>query len=275
MKKRRPASRASGLSMLEVLIATILLAGVLAITMALLFTSSNASSVGEVQQSLEMMAREVIVQMESELRAASVTGSNLQFNQNPPATAPQSIGGAYTPPAFIGISVTAQTRLGYPQPVPPPAAPPAAGAYVSCSDFQFRTTDPSTDVSLAVFKSNPAWQYSRQIRYFWDPAPNSDNSPPGQGVLRKIVTTFSPTTGLQVGNPVCSVICANLQPLPTGAAMPNQGTLPVYIDGFQINYTSANPGQVGITLTLEKYDPRSRDNKTLVKQICTTVQLRN
>jgi type II secretory pathway pseudopilin PulG len=255
-------SRESGFTMLEVVIASILLLGVLAITGALLWTSSNQTAAGQVQMSMDQMGREAVTQMEKELRQSLL--AYVWFNQ---ATAP-------SPGTNLKQLFSAQGIAGYP--VPSPLTYSSTGtviAGVPVSDITFLIPDPLlyNDTNPSSIKtSGIGAAYTYQIRYYWNVTPGAvagDQTLPGQGVLVKEETHINPSTGLPVaGDFRSSRICSNLQPLPNGT--------PGGPFGFQVYYNAANPKLFQICLTMEKYDPRNRD-KTFVKQICSNVELRN
>jgi type II secretory pathway pseudopilin PulG len=256
-------NRRGGLTMLEVMIAAILLAAVFAMTFVVIWSSSETVSRAEVQVQLEALTRETLNQIVSEIRQ----------------TQKGYIKNAGVPLASI---------QGYPNP--------------AFSDITFRVPAPDptgTNFSLSAYKNSNASAYTRQIRYFWAPAVNNDSDFNGgkgllgQGILRKedqaLDVNGNPVgiDGTPGGGPVKSVVCANLQPLPVAGAaglmkvdlrssaqLKDISNNPILINGLQFNWDPASPSQVTVTLTLEKLDPKNK-NKTIFKQAQANIELRN
>jgi type II secretory pathway pseudopilin PulG len=243
-----------GLTMLEVMIAAILLAAVFAMTFAVIWSSTETVSRAEVSVQLEALARETLNQIVGELR---------------------------------------QTQKGYIKNVNVPLAGIHGYPATPFSDITFKVPAPDptgTGFSLSAYKNSNASTFTHQIRYFWALAVNNDSDflggkgLVGQGILRKEEQDFD-AAGTAVSGVKQSVICGNLQPLPvagkfmtvdlrSSAQLKDINNNSILINGLQFNWDLASPNQVKVTLTLEKLDPKDK-NKTIFKQAQANIELRN
>lgn len=279
MKKNR---RQAGVTMLEVIIAGILLTGVFIVTFMVLFSSTDAAAAGQIQVQLERQAVEVLNQISQDLRGSMLT--QVTFGDGSGAVSTGTSGGPQ------------DTSLDSPGPfypnTPPlpmtyhPGSPTNTWMSYPYSDMQIRLM-PTKDApgwTVANYEANELQYWTRRVRYqlVMDPGSGEDGSPPGsiirpnnidenknllfdEQAIKKVETELD-STGNPVAstpakpNPVTSIICRDVQK-----------------NGLQIRFvaTGQNANKIRISLTLEKKDPRDPKRPNITKTVETYVSVRN
>jgi Tfp pilus assembly protein PilV len=262
-------TRQSGVTMIEVIIAAVLLAGVFAMTFAILGSTSEATARAQIQLELEDRARRVITEITQELRQTKQASFLL--------------GGGNAGQVALSLSATDSTTQLFNTAL----APTGVWMTYPWTDIEFRMqAKDNSGWTTGTFTTAPDTYWNRKIRYrlimdtgeggsFTNPETNlgfnSSGNPPRpnnvdnntNGVVdeQAIERTEQPingVTGASTGTPMISVICRDVQK-----------------NGLQFTWasTGANVGKLGITLTLEKRDPRFKT--TITKTVQTFVDLRN
>lgn len=243
-------SRQAGVTMLEVIIAAILLAGVFAMTFMVLGSTSESTARAQIQLELEDRARRVVTEITQDIKMSRTTAFMCGG------------GGQGITETLSSSDTRATTTVG-------------AGAFNTYpwNDIRFRTQSvDNTGFSLNTFSTAPETYWNREIRYtlIMDTGedgvatPNNlDDNRNGvvdEMAIRKIIQPINGVTGAASGNPTTSVICRDVQK-----------------NGLQIKYLATQNGQAAqkfeITLTLEKRDPRFKTSIT--KTVTTFVDFRN
>lgn len=256
--------RQSGLTMLEVIIAAVLLSAVMAMTFAIMSSSSDQVAAAQVALELEERAREVLNQITKDLRQSS--------------SSKILAGGGGTTPAL-----TKKADTSTDSPPTPPTAPLAEEFNISVSPNNVWMTYPYTDISIRMpqeandpawspttFASTPEAYWTRRSRYelVMDMGEEAIGHPNGvddnaNGLVDEQAIKKYEYTLDALGNvtkTVTSVICRDVQR-----------------NGFQVRFIASgqNAGKVKISLTLEKRDPKARNKPTIVKTVETFIDLRN
>lgn len=269
----------SGLTMLEVIIASVILSFVIALSSYMVYTSSQTVSESELGLQLEAQARQIVTQITNDLRQAR--SSSLRNFSN-----------GTTPSILLATGMTGiEMRL---------PGPSFDGVNSSMSTSQQGTW-------LTGLKGNSDVYTTRMVEYFWDVdgaegetllnSPNqcADENKDGrvdEGVLRKVewitdgngnkITQNSPPS------PVHSVICRDLMATNITALAVNQPYAALSTPNTQLTPCNwglqfmvddaVTPTKMTITLTLGKVDPkkkRSDPTHVITKQVQTTIELRN
>jgi len=294
MKNRR-----SGLSLLEVAIASILLVLIFGIAFALLMSSSEHAAAQELNVELENRAREVINQIATDLRQTtwdkvSVGGGGIALALVKPAVGPSLVEGPSEPDPLPNPPAGSRFYQ-YPDALRSAVAPPlgtAAGKNLTYNlaypqwmqfpytDIQFRMLGvDNTGWNINTHKSNPSAYWTRQVRYrlAMDLGEGSDAVPPvnparpdgtdnnnneliDESILVKTEDTLD-AAGVVIKS-VTTTICRD-----------------VVANGFQV-YLPAwgkDANKVVLSLTLEKRDRKYSKNsdQKIMKQVKISVSLRN
>ena len=259
-------NRQAGVTMIEVIIAAVLLAGVFAMTFAILGSTSEATARGQIQLELEDRARRVLAELTAELRQTRTQSFLVAGGNQTQSLITVAASDSTTPTYNTSFSPTG-VWLTYPW-----------------TDVEFRMQGvDNTGFSLGTFTTAPDTYWNRKIRYrlimdvgeggsFTNPeSPFNAGNPPrpnnvdnnSNGVIdeqaiERTETPINGVTGVATGTAVRSVICRDVQK-----------------NGLQFKYAAsgANVGKVQISLTLEKRDPRFKT--AITKTVETFVDLRN
>jgi len=271
----------SGLTMLEVIIASVILSVVVEMASYLVWNSSTTVSESELGVQLDSQARAIVTQIANDVRQCK----SAYIRAYDPIS-----GNATLPAANIGYSGI-QMRL--------------PGAGFDSSSLNASQTSANKGAWLQAYSANNDAYLTRMVRYYWVVDAGSgetlvngqDDNKDGrvdEGILQKFdsLTDSSGTPILVQGTTATafhSNICRDLRncntaiiaPIPspyTPATTPANQISPCnwgvqfVVDAFP------NPTKMTITLTLEKIDPKKKtyaQNHTIVKQVQTTVDLRN
>lgn len=229
------AKRRSGLTLIEIAIASVILAAVFGIAMMLLLSSSKHVESQQVVMNLEMEAREVLNQITQDLR---------QTRLKLPATSAVALyDGTLKATYVVDDTATLHTDIEFKMP---------GLEKKSSQDY------------LYAVKNDPESLWTRTVRYQWVPetgevaADGKDNNRNGlidEGMIRKS-EAYLDVNGKSVK--ADSTICHFVKK-----------------DGLTFRAKSGDHGKVEVTLTLEKPDPGSKTGKTFSKTVQSTIELRN
>jgi hypothetical protein len=279
MKTKRSSA---GLTMIEVIIASVILTAIVAMASYMVWMSSYEVSERELGLQLESQARLIVTQIANDIRQ-----SKALYVKSCVGGVPALLPGIIAPgKGFTGI----QLRT------------PGAGMDSSSINTNMSATAQAAWGNNYVLNND---QYlTRLVRYYWavDSGEGEianqtiDDNKDGridEGVLKKEEWVTDPAGNLitQTGpilSPVHTTICRDLRPcdgIPANATVftpastaDNQITLCNW--GLQFFVDANPPTKITITLTLEKTDPKQRAKiynrvHTIVKQVQTTVDMRN
>jgi len=287
-------NRRSGVTLLEIAIASILLVIIFGIVFALLMSSSDHAASQEAEVELENRAREVINQIAAELRQTTwdkvlVGGGGVALAQVKPAAGASLIEGPSEPDPLPAPPVGSRFYQ-YPDAnrslVAPPSGLPAGKnlkynpTYAQWmefpySDIQFRMLGvDNAGWSVSKFKSDPNSYWTRRVRYQLamdagedgltpsrpDGIDNNKNELVDESILLKTEDQLDASGAVvkSTTTKICSDVVGN---------------------GFQIYMpawgTDAN--KVVVTLTLEKRDRKYSKyaDQKIMKQVKASVSLRN
>jgi len=278
MKKN--ASQA-GLTMLEVIIASVILSAVMFMASYLVWTSSSTVSEAELGLQLDSQARAILTQIANDVRQCKAAYIKIYD----PSTGGTSLPAANT--GYTGI----QLRL--------------PGAGFDSTSLNASQTNTVKGAWLQAYSTNNDAYLTRMVRYYWavdagegETLVNAlDDNKDGrvdEGVLKKFdsltdaagtpilvqgttPTAFTTTLCRDLRNCNTAITAPILSPY-TPATTPATQLSPCNW-GLQFSVdASPGPTKMTITLTLEKIDPKKKafaQNHTIVKQVQTTVDLRN
>jgi type II secretory pathway pseudopilin PulG len=288
MKNRR-----SGLTLLEIAIASILLIVIFGIAFALLLSSSDHAAAREAELQLENRAREVINQIGSELRQTtwdkvSVGGGGIpNLLAVKPASGASLIEGPSEPDP-LPVPPTGSRYYQYPDASRSSVTPPAG--FAAGKNLTFNLTNPKwmqfpyTQIQfrmmaadnagweLSTFKSSPNSYWTRRVYYRLDMDADEGTAPDGvdnnkneltdESVLVRIEDTLDASGNAIAGKTTKSILCRD-----------------VVANGFQCYMPAWGPdaNKIVLTLTLEKRDRKYSKNadQKITKQVKLSVSLRN
>jgi len=229
------AKRRSGLTLIEIIIASLILAAVFGIAMMLLLSSSKHVETQQAAMNLEMEAREVLNQITQDLRQTRL--------KLPVSSTVALYDGTLKATYGVDDTTTVHTDIEFKMP-----------------GLEKKT---SQEYMLAI-KNDPESLWTRTVRYQWIPetgevaADGKDNNRNGlidEGMIRKTETYLDPAGKSVTGT---STICHFVKK-----------------DGLTFMAKTGDHGKVEVTLTLEKPDPGSKAGKTFSKTVQSTIELRN
>jgi hypothetical protein len=286
-------NRRSGLSLLEIAIASILLVVIFGVAFALLFTSSDHAAAREAELQLENRAREVINQLGSELRQTTwdkvfVGGGGIaSLIQVKPASGTSLIEGPSEPDP-LPSPPTGSRFYQYPDASRSSVTPPTgftAGKSLTYNGSNARWMQfPYTEIQfrmmaadnagwdLATFKTSPNTYWTRRVYYQLGMEDGEGSAPDGidnnknelvdESVLYRIEDTLDASGNVIAGKTKKSIICRD-----------------VAANGFQCYMPAWGPdaNKIVLTLTLEKRDRKYSKyaDQKIVKQVKLSVSLRN
>lgn len=290
--------RLAGLTMLEVLIASLILVAIVAMSSWLVWQASDNVATAEAALKLENQAREVLELFTQELRQSKMTTIR-KVDRNSISVSPT----AFYPPG--NPPVPGNNALTTPN---PPVSTPLA--YQPFDAIRFRLPGPSMDLTkknanfnasssnfdMKKFSTNQdsAWTY--EVMYWWEIdnsnlksegnpgtgpngfAPNGiDDNGNGlidEGVIKKIESWYD-TAGVLIRR-TQSVVARDVKYDNVAGigclkfSVPNQ-------DAVGQPYAPGAEKSIQVSLTLQKRDPRyPKDSKRVIeKTVSTTIEVRN
>lgn len=250
-------SRQAGLSMVEIMIATGILAAIIAATFAILTKASSHAESTQITLKMETDAREALDQIIKDLRESRLS--------------------------LLQVGSATQLKAGT-------ATSPIVADGLPVVGIQFRLPGLKTD--LKAYTAGSDQIFTRKVSYYWesdprDPRDGKDNDNNGvidEGVLVKREVTVDGTGAeLPVGSPKVTItrICSSVRlsthiPATPQFIMYEDASKIQLLPGLQFFAPAGTTNTITVKLRLEKGDPRDpKKYPVLMKLVESSVDLRN
>ncbi|HLY08135.1 MAG TPA: hypothetical protein VKW04_02400 [Planctomycetota bacterium] len=298
----------SGLTMVEVMVASIILVAISAMAMSMMLSSSNHVANMEVGVRMELTAREVITAMSAELRQAKMTSVEFVntsvgplYSSNVPAltdvtTLPGSgsvkaatqitsytVPSYYTTP-YIGANGSIPANTDYrSDPYGTPNIFNGIRFHIPGHQMDLTKNNANADngnandnFNLNKFKnSSTTSDWVTEIQYWWE----ADGTI-SQGVVKRTETTRDSSGNFKTRH--YAIVARNVASLsisiPKYPGFVNTTTYPTQVAAAPYVYTTANPEkQVAISIQMQEPDPKYPKDatKNIYRTLSSIVDVRN